>query len=136
MRIRNRSRWLHNGERRLWPLDGGREAFTYSQNPQTHTCSCGSLAIAFVRLDSDYQACGFLCAECAVKERRDWRNARLHRRRSCDRGESRACPVCADDFRPTRADSRYCSAACRQRAYRLRGVAGLVVAADSMGGAL
>src|SRR5947208_2436425 len=32
----------------------------------------------------------------------------------------RRCPVCGKMFQPTRADQEYHSAACRQRAYRLR----------------
>jgi hypothetical protein len=128
------SRW-HGGDRRLWPLDGSREAFAYADNPEAHVCACGSGAISHVRFDGNtwpITVLGFLCAECAVNLRRDWRNERLRRGRACD---EREC-VCGRPFRPTRADSRYCSAACRQRAYRLRGVAGLVVAADSTGGAV
>jgi predicted nucleic acid-binding Zn ribbon protein len=33
---------------------------------------------------------------------------------------SRPCAVCGTEFRPWRGDARYCSNACRQKAYRRR----------------
>ncbi len=36
------------------------------------------------------------------------------------RGGRAVCSVCLANYRPKRADSRYCSAACRQRAFRAR----------------
>jgi hypothetical protein len=41
-------------------------------------------------------------------------------RRQDLRGDRRACAVCERMFPPSRSDVRYCSAACRQRAYRRR----------------
>jgi hypothetical protein len=53
-------------------------------------------------------ACGQRCAARAATVRRRVRH------------EPRACPVCGADFTPRRSDARYCSGACRQRAYRER----------------
>jgi hypothetical protein len=33
---------------------------------------------------------------------------------------ARFCPICAKEFEPRRTDSRYCSAACRQKSFRVR----------------
>lgn len=45
-----------------------------------------------------------------------------HARRKAERRERhpRPCDVCGEHFTPTRADGRYCSSPCRQRAYRQR----------------
>ncbi len=40
------------------------------------------------------------------------------------RVRSFTCDTCGAPFPPARTDSRYCSGACRQKAYRARGVAG------------
>jgi len=53
------------------------------------------------------QTTGYLCHPCYRRElRREKRN-------------SLTC-VCGKTFTPVRADARYCSNACRQRAYRMR----------------
>jgi hypothetical protein len=44
-------------------------------------------------------------------------NARARRR------VPRACSICGVEFKPNRGDARYCSPACKQRAYRQRLVA-------------
>jgi hypothetical protein len=36
------------------------------------------------------------------------------------RVSSRSCDTCGQEFRPWRGDARYCSTACRQKAYRSR----------------
>jgi hypothetical protein len=36
--------------------------------------------------------------------------------------QERSCAVCGETFTPPRCDGRYCSSACRQRAYRGRKV--------------
>lgn len=42
-------------------------------------------------------------------------------KRQAARGDlTRHCEVCHEEFTPQRADARYCSPACRQRAYRER----------------
>jgi hypothetical protein len=52
----------------------------------------------------------FICGpECALR-------AYYPKRRTA----ARACAACGKSFVPRRADTRFCSAACRQRAYRIR----------------
>lgn len=61
---------------------------------------------------ADYEpvtVCSTACKQVA------WR---VRRRLSRDRF---ACAGCGGAFRPARADARYCTPACRQRAYRSRG---------------
>jgi len=41
-------------------------------------------------------------------------------RRAQARGVTRKCQVCAEYFEPTRSDSKFCTARCRQKAYRRR----------------
>jgi hypothetical protein len=41
-------------------------------------------------------------------------------RRATARGSTRPCADCGEHFEPTRADVRFCSGACKQRAYRKR----------------
>ncbi len=56
------------------------------------------------------------------RERLDADNAKRRTRRA-ERRQYRPriiCGECDERFRPSRADSRYCSAACRQKAYRAR----------------
>jgi len=55
------------------------------------------------------------CQSCAS----DAENARQRDLRREDRA-NRACESCSDTFTPPRADGRYCSPACRQKAYRQR----------------
>lgn len=47
-------------------------------------------------------------------------NARAKQARRKARGDTRECVVCSEVFEPARADSRYCSSPCRQKAYRRR----------------
>jgi protein-arginine kinase activator protein McsA len=57
-----------------------------------------------------------LCSgECRVKY-----NNTLQNRWRVSRRQSRPCPHCGETFQPVRADSVYCSAACKQAAYRSR----------------
>lgn len=46
-------------------------------------------------------------------------NALRRERRAASRA-NRTCQCCGEVFTPTRSDGRYCSGACRQRAYRTR----------------
>ena len=62
----------------------------------------------------------FFCSRCcANKHNVRPHNARRAERRAAAR-EGLTCAVCDTTFNPSRSDARYCSAACRQRAYRLR----------------
>lgn len=58
----------------------------------------------------------FCCQACAIKAQ----SARARQRRTEARGASKPCTICGEHFEPTRKDSCYCSAACRQKAYRRR----------------
>ena len=58
-----------------------------------------------------------LCSD-ACKGRQQSATAR--RRRAEARGATRVCACCGEHFEPARADARYCSTACRMRAYRRR----------------
>jgi hypothetical protein len=71
------------------------------------------------------------CGRPVARERYQWRSisicsdtcrkaayaARARLRRATP---PRPCPVCAQSFTPKRLDSRYCSKACKQSAYRQR----------------
>ena len=48
------------------------------------------------------------------------RAARYAKGREARALEPRECEQCSETFEPTRSDARYCSSACRQRAYRQR----------------
>ena len=63
----------------------------------------------------------FCCRRCANRLRVRPHNARRAERRAAAR-EGLTCAVCDTTFNPSRSDARYCSAACRQRAYRRRKV--------------
>jgi hypothetical protein len=57
----------------------------------------------------------FCCEKCEQAAR-----ATAARQRRSDARGTRSCETCGETFEPTRADSRFCSSACRQRAYRNR----------------
>lgn len=62
-----------------------------------------------------------LCSEyCQIVFHVAASNARAKRARRKARGDTRECVVCSEVFEPARADSRYCSSPCRQKAYRRR----------------
>jgi hypothetical protein len=58
----------------------------------------------------------FCCEECECKARA----ADARRARAEARGSTRACAECSEMFEPRRADSKFCSAACKQKAHRHR----------------
>lgn len=53
-----------------------------------------------------------------------YQHAKARQRRAEARGATQVCVGCGEHFEPTRADSRFCSGACRQKAYRQRVTAG------------
>jgi hypothetical protein len=59
-----------------------------------------------------------LSAYCS--ERCRWGAANRRRRDTTAAQRQRTCATCGQPFTPPRADGRYCSHACRQRAYRQR----------------
>lgn len=72
-----------------------------------------------------WTSCSEVCSR--LESRRFWcGNAREERRTA--RGEARRCADCGESFEPQRADVRYCSGACKQRAYRRRVTANKIAA--------
>lgn len=61
------------------------------------------------------------CSEACQRRRLAIHYAALARQQRAEaRGPSRACAECGEHFEPVRANSVYCSGACRQKAYRKR----------------
>lgn len=61
------------------------------------------------------------CSEACKRKQASQRYAAIARQRRAEaRGPSRQCAVCGEPFEPARADARYCSPACKQKAYRVR----------------
>jgi hypothetical protein len=54
-----------------------------------------------------------------AEESRKWRPARRNKM-TLETGSTAVCDRCRRDFSPRRRDTRFCSAACKQAAYRLR----------------
>jgi hypothetical protein len=63
-----------------------------------------------------YRHLTYLCCENCTKVRRDRLKAAI---RAEVRG-TRVCETCSKTFVPARTDARFCSVACKQRAYRTR----------------
>jgi hypothetical protein len=63
------------------------------------------------RKGSRYVVCGNRCRESVYNA-----NARRWHRRPV---QKRACSTCGEQFTPKRTDALYCSAACKQKAYRV-----------------
>ena len=59
----------------------------------------------------------YCCSEC--QREAEARRKREHRQQW---RMNKTCPICGEKFTPKRADAKYCSAACRQRAFRKRQV--------------
>ena len=78
---------------------------------------CGGCGRVVHNLDIGYRDRSlWFCSEvCQAKARAA--QARERRREARD---SRTCEGCAKTFNPTRTDARFCSVACKQRAYRQR----------------
>lgn len=57
------------------------------------------------------------CSERCVEI---YQSAVARQRRSEARGTTRACGECGEYFEPARADAKFCSGACRQKAHRKR----------------
>jgi hypothetical protein len=92
-----RNELLRSGRGQLCPRSGGEHAFTWARIRGT-----------LVRWD-------YLCRDCRLeREAREARECRRLRRTDT------LCSTCGASFTPSRLDGRYCSNACRQRAYRSR----------------
>ena len=77
---------------------------------KAHCKSCGNVFYTQVRskIYCDYQTCGVYAFRRMKRQERE--NARA----------DTECLTCGALFTPKRADARYCSNACRQKAYRDR----------------
>jgi hypothetical protein len=100
------------------PASGG---FTRNAREPQKCKRCGGIHVhhggtvhGFYRLGRWRGYC-WPCARDAESEQ--WRELRRARR------ANKACPSCGETFTPPRSDGRYCSPACRQRAYRKRATA-------------
>ena len=60
----------------------------------------------------------FCCEKCPKAHHSARLAARARQRRAEARGPSRPCAACGQNFEPSRAEARFCSGTCRQRAYR------------------
>ncbi len=58
--------------------------------------------------------------ECRRRHQSNYQAAIARQCRAEARGPSRACVECREHFEPTRADAQFCSARCKQKAYRKR----------------
>ena len=81
---------------------------------KSHSClACGRPLFIWRR--------GVQCADyCSHGCQLDAANARRRQRSATRRGAQRRCVICGEAFTPKRTDSEYCSAACKQAAYRQR----------------
>lgn len=76
--------------------------------------------------DAVFRRCGFqirryhCCRRCEISDTNARVNEAARARRAEARGPSRQCDVCGEVFEPKRADARFCSGPCRQKAYRRR----------------
>jgi hypothetical protein len=84
--------------------------------------TCGKHHLDFRKTCGDY----LRCRECD-EEALDFVHGlcgacyqRAHRRAKREARALIPCAGCGNSFKPARTDARYCSAACRQRAYRER----------------
>jgi hypothetical protein len=62
----------------------------------------------------------FCCDQCRAQHQSSRQAAVARERRAEARDVSRPCLECGEHFEPRRADSKYCSPACKQKAYRKR----------------
>lgn len=82
--------------------------------------SCGR------EVNTSEQRCGrhrqwVFCSEACQRRHLSIHYAALARQQRAEaRGATRVCADCGEHFEPVRADSLYCSGACRQKAYRKR----------------
>lgn len=87
----------------------------YSSGP---CANCGRVVHdAAWRFSRRYRYC---CHHCELTDQSARAASAARQRRAEARGPSRACVECGETFEPSRADARFCSARCKQKAYRRR----------------
>jgi hypothetical protein len=62
----------------------------------------------------------FCCDDHQRQQQSTYQAAIARQRRAQARGASRPCPECGEFFEPARVDAQFCSARCKQKAYRKR----------------
>jgi hypothetical protein len=82
-------------------------------------CECCGREVNY-RIDGRRHRRTFCCERCATIILVAEANAKARRRRAEKRGATSTCPACGETFEPGRADAKFCSAACKQKAYRRR----------------
>jgi hypothetical protein len=85
---------------------------------------CGRLV--HNEVDDIYRRWTFCCEKCAHQIRREKRRRQQ---------PTRSCQACGEIFEPVRADAKFCSVACKQRAYRRRVMDRKLVSREIDGGA-
>jgi hypothetical protein len=80
---------------------------------RVHNGGCVAVLAAAVQAKSRARTCRL------AEESRKWRPARRNKM-TLETGSTAVCDRCRRDFSPRRRDTRFCSAACKQAAYRLR----------------
>ena len=86
------------------------DPWTYRGSPEPCE-ACGRSVVSNHRLERQYVYCSERCAR---------RIYNLHRSEKRARARPSTCTACSEQMSPSRSDARYCSNACRQRAYRKR----------------
>ena len=85
--------------------------------------SCKNCGRPVYRQRDRWRRFTFCCERCAQTTFVGIANTAAKAWRAKARGSSRPCKQCSKPFKPARTDARYCSNACRQRAYRQSGTA-------------
>jgi hypothetical protein len=60
----------------------------------------------------------YCCDDCREQQELPAAYAHARQRRAEVRGSSRPCAVCGEHFEPARSDAQFCSARCKQKAWR------------------
>ena len=82
---------------------------------------CASCGRMVHNTESRWQRRWTFCSDACQRRHQSTYQAGIARvRRAEARGVSRPCEECGEHFEPTRADARFCSSACRQKAHRKR----------------
>lgn len=120
----------------VWPCSP-HERFHYVDNPACHVCMtcdrnlpndrCWVVLYGWQnRVSIQSLVKGFMCPECAEKDRKIRRNEKLKRKRACARGivgrksvAYASCHQCDSDYIIKKLGQSYCSAKCRVAAWRL-----------------
>jgi endogenous inhibitor of DNA gyrase (YacG/DUF329 family) len=108
---REHATWRDDDTGKTYELDSSRVK-------QTGKCAaCGRKVHQTDWLNYRYFYCSELCRQ---KHQPGFQAALTREARARKRGASRVCAQCGKQFAPKRNDARFCSAPCKQKAYRKR----------------